>query len=90
MAGLAQLSVALLVIGVIVVIGVGLLLLMMMDSGPDWITNILHIIWYIFGWVCLIVGGILGVIALVLIAFFRLFSRRTIRWSVVWVTLIAW
>ena len=68
MTGLAQLAIVLLVLGVVVVMGFGMLGLMFMDSGPDWLSGLIGIVWIIFGWGALIVGGILGVIDLFILA----------------------
>jgi hypothetical protein len=68
MTGLAQIAIVLLFLGVIVIMGFGMLGLMFMDSGPDWLSAIIGAVWVLFGWVALIIGGILGVIDLFIIA----------------------
>jgi len=68
MTGLAQLAIVLLVLGVVVLMGFGMLGLMLMDSGPDWASALIGIVWIILGWGALIVGGILGVIDLFILA----------------------
>lgn len=69
MTGLAQVAVFCLIFGGSVVVGIGLVLVMTMDSGAEWAKNILWLVWIVFGWLFLIVGAVLGLITVGLLAF---------------------
>jgi hypothetical protein len=60
----AALALILLGVGVVVWLVAWLLILFTMDTGPDWFSGLMIFLWYVGGCGCLIVGTVLGVIAL--------------------------
>lgn len=69
MTGLAQTAAFCLIFGGSVFIVIGAALVLTMDIAPDWAAATLMITWVVFGWLFLIVGAVLGLIALGMLAF---------------------
>lgn len=65
---MAELSLILLLGAVTVILIGGFLLVATMDTGPDWLSITLMMLWWLAGWGALAVGIVLGIIALFQVA----------------------
>lgn len=63
--GMAQLGLLLVVLGVVFIVVFGLLSIMVMDSGPDWLSAVSGILWIVAGWGTLAVGVVMVLIVAV-------------------------
>lgn len=65
---MAGLALILMGTGVVAWLVFGFFILATMDVAADWVALLLFFLWYVVGWGCLIVGAILGIIALFQVA----------------------
>lgn len=61
---MAALALILLCTGLVIWAVVAFLIIATMDIAVDWVQFLFFALWYVGGWGCLIVGAVIGVIAL--------------------------